>query len=167
MIIFLNKNPMCWSSRYCPIKRGAQNPIIVYKVVTYINSSECRSLYTWFRYIYKRVYRYPGPLEIRESKDMYGWEIHNGFHSYETMGRALQEYEDAITYNYGEVALVECIIPIGSIFYKNNDYEIVSNGIIIGRILKTNVKLPSTWNIIKLFIIILLSCFILFKLFIS
>lgn len=90
---------MCWSSRYCPIKRGAQNPIIVYKVVTYINSSECRSLYTWFKYIYKRVYRYPGPL--------------------------------------------------------------------IGRILKTNVKLPSTWNIIKLFIIILLSCFILFKVFIS
>ena len=163
---------MCWSSRYCPIKRGAQNLIIVYKVVTYINSSECRSLYTWFRYIYKRVYKYPGPLEIRKRRDIYRWEIHSGFHSYETMGRALQEYEDAITYNYGEVALVECTIPIGSVFYKNNDDEIVSNGIIIGRILKTNVKLPSTWNIstwniIKLFIIILLSCFILFKLFIS
>lgn len=158
---------MCWSSRYCPIKRGAQTLIIVYKVVTYINSSECRSLYTWFRYIYKRVYRYPGPLEIRESRDTYGWEIHSGFHSYATMGRALREYEDAITYNYGEVALVECTIPIGSIFYKNIDDEIVSNGIFINRILKTNVKLLSTWNIIKLFIIILLSCFILFKLFIS
>ena len=163
---------MCWSSKYPPIKRNAQNPIIVYKVVTYINSSECRSLYTWFKYIYKRVYRYSGPLEIRESKSMYGWEIHNGFHSYETMDRALREYEDAIKYNYGEVALVECTIPIGSVFYKNNDDEIVSNGIIIGRILKTNVKLPSTWNIstwniIKLFIIILLSCFILFKVFIS
>lgn len=158
---------MCWSSRYCPIKRGAQTLIIVYKVVTYINSSECRSLYTWFRYIYKRVYRYPGPLEIRESKDMYGWEIYRGFHSYATMDRALREYEDAIKYNFGEVALVECTIPIGSIFYKNIDDEIVSNGIFINRILKTNVKLLSTWNIIKLFIIILLSCFILFKLFIS
>lgn len=158
---------MCWSSRYCPIKRGAQNLIIVYKVVTYINSSECRSLYTYFNYIYKRVYRYPGSLEIKESRDMYGWEIHRGFHSYATMNRALREYEDAIKYSYGKVALVECIIPIGSIFYKNMDDEIVSNGIIIGRILKTNVKLPSTWNIIKLFIIILLSCFILFKLFIS
>lgn len=158
---------MCWSSRYCPIKRGAQNLIIVYKVVTYINSSECRSLYTWFKYIYKRAYRYPGPLEIRERRDIYRWEIHSGFHSYATMNRALREYEDAITYNYGKVALVECIIPIGSIFYKNEKNEIVSNRIIINRILKTNVKLPSTWNIIYLFIIILLSCFILFKVFIS
>ena len=157
---------MCWSSRYCPIKRGAQNLIIVYKVVTYINSSECRSLYTWFKYIYKRAYRYPGPLEIRERRDIYRWEIHSGFHSYATMNRALREYEDAITYNYGKVALVECIIPIGSIFYKNEKNEIVSNRIIINRILKTNVKLPCTWNIIYLFIIILLSCFILFKVFI-
>lgn len=70
---------MCWSSRYYPIKRGAQNPTIVYKVVTYINSSECRSLYTWFKYIYKHAYRYPGLLEIRESKDMYRWEIQVDF----------------------------------------------------------------------------------------
>lgn len=158
---------MCWSSRCCPIKRGAQTLIIVYKVVTYIDSSECCSLYQWFKYTYKRVYRDPGSLEIKESRDMYGWEIYRGFHSYATMDRALREYEDAITYNYGKVALVECTIPIGSVFYKNNDDEIVSNGIFIGRILKTNVKLPCTWNIIKLFIIILLSCFILFKLFIS
>lgn len=158
---------MCWSSRYCPIKRGAQNLIIVYKVVTYINSSECRSLYTWFKYVYKRVYRDPDSLEIKERRDIYRWEIYRGFHSYATMGRALREYEDAITYNYGRVALVECMIPIGSIYYKNVNDEIVSNGIFIDRILKTNVKLPSTWNIIKLFIIILLSCFILFKLFIS
>lgn len=148
---------MCWSSRCCPIKRGAQTLIIVYKVVTYIDSSECRSLYQWFKYTYKRVYRDPGSLEIRERHDMYGWEIYRGFHSYATMDRALREYENTITYNYGEAALVECTIPIGSIFYKNMDDEIVSNGIIIDRILKTNVKLPSTWNIIKLFIIILLS----------
>ena len=153
---------MCWSSRYCPIKRGAQNLIIVYKVVIYINSSECRSLYQWFKYIYKRVYRDPGSLKIKESR-----EIYRGFHSYATMDRALQKYEEAITYHLGKVALVECMIPIGSIYYKNENDEIVSNGIFIDRILKTNAKLPCTWTIIYLFIIILLSCFILFKLFIS
>lgn len=159
---------MCWSSKYPPIKRNAQNHIIVYKVVRYIDSSECRSLYyKWFKYVYKRVYRDPDSLEIKESRDMYGWEIYRGFHSYATMDRALRGYEDAITYNYGKVALVECTIPIGSVFYKNNDDEIVSNGIFIDRILKTNVKLPCAWTIIYLFIIILLSCFILFKLFIS
>ena len=152
---------MCWSSRYCPIKRGAQNLIIVYKVVTYIDSSECRSLYIRFKYVYKRVYRDPGSLEIKGSRAIY-----RGFHSYATMDRALQEYEKAITYHLGKVALVECMIPIGSIYYKNENDEIVSNGIFINRILKTNAKLPCTWTIIYLFIIILLSCFILFKVFI-
>ena len=163
MIIFLNKNPMCWSSRCYPIKRGAQNPIIVYKVVTYIDSSECRSLHAWFKYIYKRVYRDPGSLEIRERNDMYRWEIHRGFHSYATIDRALQEYENTI----GKTILVECIIPKDSTFYKNERDEIVSDRIIINRILKTNAKLPCSWDIIYLFIIILLSCFILFKVFIS
>ena len=153
---------MCWSSRYCPIKRGAQNLIIVYKVVTYINSSECRALYQWFKYVYKRVYRDPGSLEIKGSRAIY-----RGFHSYATMDRALQEYEKAITYHLGKIALVECMIPIGSIYYKNENDEIVSNGIFIDRILKTNAKLSCAWNIIYLFIIILLSCFILFKVFIS
>ena len=122
----------------------------------------------WFDYIYKHEYIEPY-LNIKKLRDIYiyRWEIYRGFHSYATMDRALREYKDAITYNYGKVALVECTIPIGSVFYKNNDDEIVSNGIFTDRILKTNVKLPSTWNIIKLFIIILLSCFILFKLFIS
>lgn len=152
---------MCWKSKYPPIRRSAPTSLIVYKVVIYIDSSGCRSLYQWFKYVYKRVYRDPGSLKIKESRNIY-----RGFHSYATMDRALQEYEKAITYHLGKVALVECMIPIGSIYYKNENDEIVSNGIIINRILKTNVKLPSTWNIIYLFIIIL-SCFILFKVFIS
>lgn len=157
---------MCWTSRYIPIKRTTTDFLIVYKVVTYINSSECRSLYTYFDYIYKRVYKEPTNPEIRESKSLYRWEIYRGFHSYATMNRALREYEDAINHSYGEVTLVECIIPIGSTFYKNEKDEIVSNGIIINRILKTNANLPCAWTIVYLFIIILLSCFILFKLFI-
>ena len=153
---------MCWSSKYPPIRRSASTSLIVYKVVTYIDSSECRALYHWFKYVYKRVYRDPGSLKIKESR-----EIYRGFHSYATIDRALQKYKDAITYHLGKVALVECMIPIGSIYYKNENDEIVSNGIFINRILKTNAKLPCTWNIIYLFIIILLSCFILFKVFIS
>ena len=90
---------MCWTSKYPPIKRNAQNHIIVYKVVRHIDSSECRSLYyKWFKYVYKRVYRDPDSLEIKESRDMYGWEIYRGFHSYATMDRALRGYKDAITY---------------------------------------------------------------------
>lgn len=164
---------MCWLSKNHPIKRSAQNPIIVYKVVTYIDSLECRSLYQFFKYAYKHVYReYIGIEsrvipEIRECEDIHRWVICRGFHSYATMDKALQEYEEAIEISYGKIALVECIIPKDSTFYKNEKDEIVSDRIIINRILKTNAKLPCAWNIIKLFIIILLSCFILFKLFIS
>ena len=31
---------MCWSSKYPPIKRNAQNHIIVYKVVVYISHQD-------------------------------------------------------------------------------------------------------------------------------
>lgn len=41
---------MCWTSKYPPIRRSASTSLIVYKVVTYINSSECRALYHWFEF---------------------------------------------------------------------------------------------------------------------
>ena len=84
---------MCWSSKYPPIKRNAQNHIIVYKVVRYIDSSECRSLYyKWFKYVYKRVYRDPDSLKIKESRDMYGWERY--IEDFTLMQQWIEHYED-------------------------------------------------------------------------
>ena len=156
---------MCWLSKYLPLKETTTYPLIVYKVVVYTSPLRCNSLITWFDYIYKREY-VEYNLEVTERKYAYGWEIYKGFHSYAHLNKAIEEYK-AISSNHSDIALVECIIPKGSTFYKNEKDEIVSNRIIINRILKTNAKLPCAWNIIKLFIIILLSCFILFKLFIS
>ena len=158
---------MCWSSKYPPIRRSAPTSLIVYKVVVYISPSRCCSLYTWFDYIYKHEYIEPY-LNIEELKDIYiyRWKIHRGFHSFVSLDKAVEEYKKALLRNR-RIALVECIIPKDSTFYKNENGEIVSDRIIINRVLKTNAKLPCAWNIIYLFIIILLSCFILFKLFIS
>lgn len=155
---------MCWSSKYPPIRRSAPTSLIVYKVVAYISPSRCRSFVMWFNYIYKHEYIEPY-LNIEEFKDIHRWKIYRGFHSFVSLDKAVEEYEQAALRNR-RIALVECIIPKDSTFYKNENNEIVSDRIIINRVLKTNAKLPCAWNIIYLFIIILLSCFILFKVFI-
>ena len=85
---------------------------------------------------------------------------------YSSLDKAVEEYKKA-SLGDRRIALVECIIPKDSTFYKNENGEIVSDRIIINRILKTDAKLPYAWDIIKLFIIMLLNCFILFKVFIS
>lgn len=156
---------MCWSSKYPPIRRSAPTSLIVYKVVVYISPSRCRSFVMWFDYIYKHEYIEPY-LSIEEFKDIHRWKIYRGFHSFVSLDKAVEEYKK-VSLGDRRIAFVECIIPKDSTFYKNEIGEIVSDRIIINRILKTNAKLPCTWNIIYLFIIVLLSCFILFKLFIS
>lgn len=156
---------MCWTSKYPPIRRSAPTSLIVYKVVVYISPSRCRSFVMWFDYIYKHEYIEPY-LNIEEFKDIYRWKIYRGFHSFVSLDKAVEEYKKASLRNR-RIALVECIIPKDSTFYKNEIGEIVSDRIIINRILKTDAKLHCAWDIIKLFIIMLLNCFILFKLFIS
>lgn len=156
---------MCWTSKYPPIRRSAPTSLIVYKVVVYISPSRCRSFIMWFDYIYKHEYIEPY-LNIEEFKDIHRWKIYRGFHSFVSLDKAVEKYKKA-SLRDRRIALVECIIPKDSTFYKNESGEIVSDRIIINRILKTNAKLSCSWDIIKLFIIILLSCFILFKVFIS
>ena len=156
---------MCWSSKYSPIKRSAPTSLIVYKVVVYISPSRCRSFSMWFNYIYKHEYIELN-LNIEDLEDIYRWRIYRGFHSFVSLDKAVEEYKKA-SLRDRRITLVECIIPKDSTFYKNEKDEIVSDRIIINRILKTNAKLPCAWNIIKLFIIMLLNCFILFKIFIS
>ena len=156
---------MCWLSKCYPLKRTASHHLITYKIVNYTTPLKCRSLIMWFDYIYKHEYIEPS-LEIKEHPFKYEWDIFKGFHSYTYLNRATKEYDTVSSRRYN-VALVECIIPKGSTFYRNEFDEIVSNRIIVNRILKTNASLPCAYNIIILFIIILLICFILFKIFCS
>ena len=157
---------MCWSTKYLPIRETASCSLIVYKVVEYITPLRCRSLFMWFEYIYKHEYIELN-LNISEHIGIYKWEIYRGFHSFSSLDKAVTEYKDAAAFSGKRVALVECIIPKDSTFYKNEFDEIVSDRIIVNRILTSTAKLPCAWTIIILFIIILLSCFILFKIFCS
>ena len=156
-----------YSSVFPPIRRSAPTSLIVYKVVVYVSPSRCRSFIMWFDYIYKHEY-IETYLNIEEFGDIYiyRWKIYRGFHSFVSLDKAVEEYKKAALRDR-RIALVECIIPKDSTFYKNENGEIVSDRIIINRVLKTDAKLPCAWNIIYLFIIMLLNCFILFKIFIS
>ena len=87
---------MCWKSKYPPIRRSAPTSLIVYKVVVYISPSRCRSFIMWFDYIYKHEYIEPY-LNIEELKDIYiyRWKIYRGFHSFVSLDKAVEEYEQA------------------------------------------------------------------------
>lgn len=145
----------------------AEQDICVYKIVRSINDFLCSSAMQNFQYQYKILYTQEEPILVQPGYRT-SYRIEKGFHSYKTYFKAKKAfYKFSECSLYNDTIIVECIIPKDSTFYKNEKDEIVSDRIIINRILKTNAKLPCAWNIIKLFIIILLSCFILFKLFIS
>lgn len=128
---------MCWSSKYYPKIEIVDYPLVVYKVVRYVDLSICYSLCRNFEYIYKEEYKQISDLKITQRKYHYEWVINEGFHSY-TRNRAIQEYKETVLHSISKFALVECIIPKGSTFYRNENNEIVSDRIIINKILRTN-----------------------------
>ena len=159
---------MCWTSSKPPVRRIAKEGIYTYKVVYDYGEFICYSLIMGFVYEYYKLYTQNKaimPLRVARTNK---WMIEEGFHSYRTWLTAKEAFEKFSTDPSirKRIKIVQCIIPKGTTFYKNEKDEIVSDRIIINRILKTNAKLPCAWTIIYLFII-LLSCFILFKLFIS
>lgn len=160
---------MCWISSKPPVRRIAIESIYTYKVVYDYSEFLCDSLIMGFVYEYYKLYTQNKAImplcRARTNK----WIIEEGFHSYRTWLVAKKAFEGFSTDSSirKKIKIVQCIIPKGTTFYINENGEIVSDRIIINRILKTDAKLPCTWTIIYLFIIILLSCFILFKVFIS
>lgn len=160
---------MCWTSSKPPVKRIAKEGIYTYKVVFDYGEFICYSLVMGFVYEYYKLYTQNKAIMPLCGALSNKWIIEEGFHSYRTWLTAKEASEKFSTDSSirKRIKIVQCIIPKGTAFYINEKNEIVSDRIIINRILKTDAKLPCTWNIIYLFIIILLSCFILFKLFIS
>ena len=156
---------MCWTSNKLPKMCIAEQDMRVYKIVRSINNFLCSSAVQNFQYQYKILYTQEKPILVQPGYTA-SYRIEKGFHSYKTYFKAKKAfYKFSECSLYNDTIIVECIIPKDSIFYENKNGEIVSDRIIINRILKTDAKLPCAWTIIQLFIIILLSCFILFKVF--
>lgn len=160
---------MCWTTQTLPVRRIAKEAIYTYKVIYDYGEFICYSLIMGFVYEYYKLYTQNKAIMPLCGALSNKWMIEEGFHSYRTWLTAKEASEKFSTDPSirKRIKIVQCIIPKDSTFYKNEKDEIVSDRIIINRILKTDAKLPCAWNIIYLFIIILLSYFILFKVFIS
>lgn len=130
---------MCWESNKLPVRRVAREGIEVYKIVCDFDGIRVQSLVMGFIYEYYKLYtKYDAIIPfVFHSEISNQWIINEGFHSY-TRNRAIQEYKETVLHSISKFALVECIIPKGSTFYRNENNEIVSDRIIINKILRTN-----------------------------
>lgn len=136
---------MCWSSKILE-KKIATEDIKTFKV-GYERVTKLRSYYRWFIYDFNQLYE----TEIYPEYSEGLYAITQGFHSYnpkkctyercfnevdknyskvqsKTIGKLIDKY-------FGDTSVFECIIPKGSEYYENEDGEIVSNQIIIKKIL--------------------------------
>lgn len=132
---------MCWASETLK-KRIATEDIKVFKVVDIIGG-KLRSYYYSYRYDFNQPYRtYVKPVFYPDQP-----RIFNGFHSYNP--KKCKYVKDKITGEWhvkcGRIYLdtlncdchiVECTIPKHSEYYENEYGEIVSNQIIINKIIE-------------------------------
>ena len=122
---------MCWTTKTPPVKHIAKEIIYVYKVIYNIDEFQCSSLIMGFTYERYKLYTQNEALMLL--RKMYNqWKIEKGFHSYGTYLRA-QEELNKYFFCPAElnIKIVRCLIPEGSIFYKNENNEIVSDKIIV------------------------------------
>lgn len=137
---------MCWISSKPPVKRIAKEGIYTYKVIYDYGEFICYSLIMGFVYEYYKLYTQNKAIMPLCGARTNKWMIEEGFHSYRTWLTAKEASEKFSTDPYirKRIKIVQCIIPKETTFYKNEKNEIVSDRIIINRILKTDAKLPCT-----------------------
>ena len=131
---------MCWTSYNTPIRKTATEDITCYKLFAR-ESIVWKKTKFWFDSIekidslcmsYEYIPHKANPKVILIIckhtlwKGAYRWYIEKGYHSYETLHKAKLEKNPNL-----EDVIVECIIPIGSEYYINENQEIVSSNIIV------------------------------------
>ena len=132
---------MCWKSDKFVIPRTATENITCYKVFDIRETrwkrknflriplwkdsiTELYSLYRGYLYIPYTPNPEIAISQMCNSQHNY-WYINKGYHSYSILGKARLERRSCLK------IIIKCIIPIGSTYYLNKNYEIVSSNIII------------------------------------
>lgn len=150
---------MCWVS-YKPWKQEvATRDIECFKICELIDNKIC-SLYQEFEYQLNTTYKakliFSKSIVVKTGK-VISYEITEGIHSYSTKCKLKRIFSpdaeeqkikylkviknesllDCICLNlHPNAVLVKCIIPEGSIYFINEDEEIVSNQIILTKVAK-------------------------------
>lgn len=133
---------MCWTSDTNPIPKTADKDIICYKVFNIKDIKYKRrkflgiplwkegieKLYSMYKE-YEYVPYAANPkvtIYYRKYNDIYSWwSIDKGYHSYSTLDQA--ELKRILKLEL----IVECTIPKGTVYYLNENNEIVSSNIIV------------------------------------
>ena len=112
------------------LPKTATRDITCYKVMLQKRNGKVFSFVTDFEYVCDR--KYETEMRVVTGTGYNYGEIENGFHSFMYPWYKLRNkyvYARRVT---GEATLVKCVIPKGSIYYKNPyDGEFVSNSIIV------------------------------------
>lgn len=132
---------MCWSTNLQLEKRTASKDIKVFKVGNIVDG-QLMSYYQGFYYDFNQPYR----TDVIPTSYYGSYFIYQGFHSYnpkkckyikaDTTGWWIVKSGriDLDTYD-STTNIIECIVPKGAEYYQNEHGEIVSNQIIINKIM--------------------------------
>lgn len=133
---------MCFFARN-PQKRIAESDVTCYKIV-YVHKKKINSYVRAFPYELNKKYFQP----IQFYKNRFGSRAEEGFHSYNKVEYAFNEYYGLyIESPYFRTSvdsnerIVKCIIPKGTIYYKNELGEIISESIVIKKIINPSLQL--------------------------
>ena len=142
---------MCWHSYKRPVRKTADKDITCWKVV-YLVNTYFKSVYFGKLYkIHKRYFIYDDEIYVHKVfaysffTPTTRYYINKGFHSYNNkvfikeaglqrivMNENKKMWHDRF-YGMSNLHVIKCIIPEGSIYYENEDGELVSSSIkIIG-----------------------------------
>lgn len=133
---------MCWTSDTNPIPKTADKDIICYKVFDIKDIKYKRRKFLWIPlwkkgieklYSMYKEYEYvpyaANPkvnIRCKKRNGIYSWwAIDKGYHSYNTLSKAA-----FVRCKIFEL-IVECTIPKGTVYYLNENNEIVSSNIIV------------------------------------
>lgn len=129
---------MCWVTKDVPIFKIAEKDIVVYKLVLYnlsTGSYMCFSpFHPKFKYIKNELSK-KVCLDVEEQFNIYC--INKGYHSFLTANRAVDLYQCLrIAHDFSRYGVGEFVIPKGSMFYQNENEEIVSSNIMFKKLNK-------------------------------
>ena len=138
---------MCWKSQIEPVMKIVDEDLKAIKFFKDINNYTLISTQDFHRYKLNTKMedislRYEKFLTLEDNKNVY--VIEDGYHSYSLKskftknGSEINVYDGSEWIVYDGYICAECIIPKGSKYYENSSGKIVSNTIIVNRLLNLN-----------------------------